>query len=144
MARLSPCSDPLYSPLGLDMADTLVPVQPNAESFVYGQLKAAIPTGVTSFVYALVTDDPPYWQLRYGFEVQAWGATRGEAWSRAERARQVMCSIPDAHWPDGVVTFVQPTDGPSWLPDAAGRPRYWAHYEVRVHPRQFVPAPGLT
>lgn len=120
---------------------SVVPVQPDLEKLAWSALQPL--SGVTSWTYALVTDFPP-WQLRYGLQVDARASTKRSARDKAERARQIVLGLPDAAWPDGVITYVQPTDGPSWLPDDDGCPRYTARYEVRCHPSALVPAPGLT
>ena len=79
-------------------------------------------------------------------QVDAWAKRKTVARNRAETARQRLMSLPDLDWPDGTVCYVQPVEGPFWLPGDDGEPRYVARYEIRVHPRRASaaspPPPG--
>lgn len=114
-----------------------IAAHPNIESHVWAQLKPL--GGVRSWVDATTIDYPP-WQTRYEFQVDARGSDRGIARDRAWAACYVMLRLPEIPWDEGVITYVQPTIGPSWFPDGDGPPRYVARYEVRCHPAGFVPA----
>jgi hypothetical protein len=108
--------------------------QPDAEAWVWANI-SHLP-GVTSFAYAAVQLDSRGWQVAHSVQVDARAARKAAARDVAERVRQLMTGLADADWPDGVVSYVQPVEGPFWLPDPDGRPRYCARYEVRVHPRR--------
>ena len=112
--------------------------QPDAEAHVVAQL-APLP-GVTCFTYAAQRDWPG-WLVAYSVQVDARAGTKSAACALAERARRAMAALPAAPWPEGVISYVQPLEGPFWLPDPEdGKPRYTARYEVRAHPHP--PRPG--
>jgi hypothetical protein len=37
-------------------------------------------------------------------------------------------------WPGGTISLVMTEEGPMWMPDPGGGPRYCARYAIRVHP----------
>jgi Bacteriophage minor capsid protein len=114
-------------------------VQPDLEAWVWSQVKHL--PGVTLFAYAAVQMWPG-WVYAHSIQVDARAKTKQAARDLAEQVRQIVCSLPDRLWPDGVISYVQPVEGPFWLPDDDGVPRYCARYEVRVHPnRRAAPAP---
>lgn len=104
---------------------------PDLEAWVWAQLRDL--PGVTSFTYA-VTHVWPGWVLAYSIQVDARAKRKQAARDTAETARQRMNALPSIPWPDGVVCYAQTTDGPAWLPDPDGLPRYTARYEIRAHP----------
>ena len=120
-----------------------VVVQPDIEAHVWAQLKHL--PGITSFTYAATQLDRAGWIMAHFVQVDARLKRRGPARASAEAARQIMTGLGDVPWADGCVCYVQPVEGPFWLPDEDGWPRYTARYEVRVHPpRQpgaITPAP---
>jgi hypothetical protein len=121
-----------------------VATQPDVEAHVWAQLRPI--GGVRSWVDGSTMDYPP-WQCRFEFQVDARASDRVLARERAWQACYVMLGLPDITWDDGVITYVQPTVGPSWFPDSDGPPRYTARYEVRCHPAGLVPvaaAAGLS
>lgn len=111
---------------------TPVPVHPDIEAFVWAQIKR-IP-GVQSWLYASVYEWPG-WQYRHSLQVDVRSQRRRVARDRAEEVRLIICALSDVDWPEGVVTYCQPTEGPFYDPDDDGTPRFVARYEVRVHPR---------
>ncbi len=106
-------------------------VQPDVEAFVWAQLKDL--PGVTTFGYA-ATQYWPGWVYAHFIQVDARSQRKDAARQVAEVVRQRMCALADATWDAGCVCYVQPVEGPFWLPDDDGLPRYTARYEVRVHP----------
>jgi hypothetical protein len=110
--------------------------QPDLEAHVWSQF-AADRAGITLWTYATTTDWPG-WQLRYGIELHTRARSKSAARDRAEAARQLMNKLPAVPWTDGVITYVTTTDGPFWLPDDDGCPRYVARYEVRCHPSRLA------
>jgi hypothetical protein len=110
--------------------------QPDFEAFLWSQIKTL--PGVQSFTYAVVHDWIG-WLLAYSVQVDARADSKQAAWATAEQARQIILKLPSAAWPQGVVSFVQPVEGPFWLPDPNGAPRYCARYQIRVHPSHAVP-----
>ena len=119
-----------------------VVVQPDLDAHVWSQLKD-IP-GVTAFTYAATQQDRAGWIMAHFVQVDARLKRRGPARAAAERVRQVMTALGDVPWADGVVCYVQPVEGPFWLPDPDGFPRYVARYEVRVHPTRPGAIPPAT
>lgn len=110
--------------------------QPDLEAWVWANVQA-IP-GVTSFSYA-ATFGWPHWLVSHFIQIDARATTKAAARDRAEQARQTISGLPDVPWPDGVVAYAQPVEGPFWLPDPDGGPRYCARYEIRAHPLRAVP-----
>lgn len=118
------------------MTAQVIHPQPDVEAWVWEQVKAI--SGVTSFCYAAFMGWPP-WLVAYSLQVDARAKTKQAARDRAEQVRQIVTGLADVPWPDGVVSYVQGLEGPFWLPDDDGGPRYCARYEIRAHP-----APGST
>jgi hypothetical protein len=111
--------------------------QPDLEAHVYAQLAGL--RGVTSFCYAAIHGWPP-WLVTYSIQADARAVSKEAARDLAERVRLILAALPEVPWPDGVVSYVQPVEGPFWLPDPEdGGPRYVARYEIRVHPARSVP-----
>ncbi len=116
-------------------------VQPDLEAWVWSQVKYL--PGVTLFTYAAIQMWPG-WVYAYSLQIDARAKTKQAARDLAEQVRQLVNSLPDRLWPDGVISYVQPVEGPFWLPDDDGVPRYCARYEIRAHPnRQAAPAPPM-
>jgi len=105
--------------------------QPDLEAFVWQQVSQV--AGVTSFSYAAVMDHLP-WVVAHSIQVDARAKTKQAASDRAEQVRQIMWGLPQVPWANGVIAYVQAVEGPFWLPDPDGGPRYTARYEVRCHP----------
>jgi hypothetical protein len=114
---------------------TAAPVitQPDLEAWVYEQLRGV--GGVETFSYT-ATQTWPGWVYAHFIQVDAWAKRKTVARDRAEQARQLLVALPAVPWPDGVVCYVEPVEGPFWLPGDDGEPRYVARYEIRVHPRR--------
>jgi hypothetical protein len=118
------------------MTEAPVFTHPDLEAWVWDNV-CHLP-GVTSFCFAVQTTWPP-WLVAYSIQADARAKTKQEARERAEELRQVISGLADVDWPGGVVCYVQITDGPFWLPDDDGSPRYCARYEIRAHPARAVP-----
>jgi hypothetical protein len=118
------------------MMDAPVIVQPDLEAHVYDALKAL--GGVDSFAYTAVQRWPG-WIMAHFVQVDARAKRKQAARDLAEQARQILMALPDRPWADGAVCYVDAVEGPFWLPDEDGSPRYVARYEVRVHPRRSPP-----
>jgi hypothetical protein len=99
-------------------------VQPDLERFVWSAIQDR---GVTSFTFAL-THDWPWWHVRYGIQVDCRAGSKSAARQKAENVRRQICALADAPWDEGVITYVQPTEGP-------------ARYEIRCHPRREIAEP---
>jgi hypothetical protein len=106
-------------------------VQPDLEAWVWANI-GGLP-GVTSFAYA-ATQLWPGWVYAHSIQADARSARKQAARDTAEQVRQILCGLPDVAWSEGTVCYVQPVEGPFWLPDDDGGPRYVARYEIRVHP----------
>jgi len=112
--------------------------QPDLEAWVWEQLSPV--HGLTAFSYA-ASSMLWNWQYAHFIQVDARAKTKQAARDLAELARQVLCALPAEDWADGVVSYVQPVEGPFWLPDDDSAPRYTARYEIRCHPRRQAPPP---
>jgi hypothetical protein len=108
-------------------------VQPDLEAWVWANVRDL--PGVTSWAYA-AAQQWPGWLMAHFVQIDARAKRKDAARQVAEVVRQRMCALPDVAWPDGVVAYCQPVEGPAWLPDDDGLPRYFARYEIRVHPRR--------
>jgi hypothetical protein len=117
-----------------------VVVQPDLEAWVWAQLKGL--GGVTSWAYAATQQDPAGWIMAHSLQVDARRKSKQAARELAEQVRQVMVGLPDQPWGQGCVCYCQPIEGPFWLPDPDGGPRYVARYEVRVHPLRTAALAG--
>jgi len=106
-------------------------VQPDLEAWVWAQIGGL--AGVTSFAYA-AEQLWPGWVYAHHIQVDARAARKQAARDLAEQVRRIILSLATVPWADGVVCYIQPTEGPFWLPDPDGHPRYVARYEIRVHP----------
>lgn len=109
-------------------------VQPDLEAWVWSNI-GDLP-GVTSFAYAAEQLDPAGWLYVHHVQVDARSKRKAAASDTAETVRQRLVALPGVDWPEGVVCYVQPTEGPFWNPDPDGLPRYCTRYEIRVHPRR--------
>lgn len=112
--------------------------QPDLEAFVWQQVRV-IP-GTTSFTYAVVHNDHLPWVVAYSIQVDSRATTKEAAKDRSELVRQIMWGLPQVPWAEGVVCYMQAIEGPFWMPDPDGGPRYCARYDVRCHP---VPSGSL-
>jgi len=115
--------------------------QPDLEAWVWSQIKGLSP-GITSFAYA-ASQVFPGWIYVHFIQVDARAKRKQAARDLAEQARQVIYALADTPWAEGAVSFIQPVEGPMWLPDDDGLPRYVTRYEFRVHPKA-LPASAVT
>jgi hypothetical protein len=93
------------------------------------------------FAIAAVPMELVPWQVAYTLQVDARAGGKAEAWKRAEAARVVLWGLAGRPWADGVVTYVQVVEGPAWLPDDDGQPRYMLRVDIRVHPARRPAGP---
>jgi hypothetical protein len=105
--------------------------QPDLEAWVWANLQQL--SGVTSFVYAALGMWPD-WVFAYSLQVDARAARKDAARALAETVRQLLAGLPAVAWAEGVICYAQITEGPFWLPDPDGAPRYTQRWEIRVHP----------
>jgi hypothetical protein len=111
-------------------------IQPDLEAHLWAHVKRP---GVTTFCYT-ATRDHAGWLVAYFIQADARAKTKQAARDLAELVLRDITALPGVPWPEGVVTFVQPVEGPFWLPDPEdGGPRYCARYEIRAHPARVVP-----
>jgi hypothetical protein len=75
------------------------------------------------------------WLVAYSLQADARAGTKAAAWDRAEAVRRILWGLPAVPWAEGVLAYVQVTEGPLWLPDPEdGQPRYVLRADVRAHP----------
>ena len=116
--------------------------QPDLEAWVWANL-SDLP-GVTSFCYSAAQADMPGWIWEYSLQVDARASRKSSARQLAETARQRIIGLPAVTWAAGVVCYVEATEGPFWMPDLDGGPRYCTRWDFRVHPSRntWQPATG--
>jgi hypothetical protein len=115
--------------------------QPDLEAWVWAQIGTL--GWVNSFAYS-ADQEWPGWVYRHFVQVDCRAKRKQAAHDLAEQVRQVICALPDTPWAEGVVSYVDPVEGPFWLPDPDGLPRYVTRYEIRVHPLQTAGAITLA
>jgi hypothetical protein len=112
-------------------------VQPDLEAWVWANIKALTRLGdLTSFAYSATQLGGPGWLYAHFVQIDARHKRKEAARALAETVRQTVIGLPDVPWSEGTVSYVQAVEGPFWLPDDDGTPRYTARYEIRVHPRR--------
>jgi len=91
--------------------------------------------GVVSWAYSASEGDPPGWVSTTDIQVDTRASSRHEASLRADQARRAVCALPAANWAGGGVCRVDVTEGPLWLPDPDGAPRYVVRFAITAVPR---------
>lgn len=119
----------LELPAGAD--PVLAYAAPDVEAFAYEAIKPL--GGVITWAYTAGRGDPAGWLVTVSIQVDIRAHNRGSASARADAARRVICALPWAEWPGGVINRVDVLEGPFWLPDQ-GAPRYVARYAITAHP----------
>jgi hypothetical protein len=117
-------------PAGADPA--LVVPRPNVEEHVHSILRPL--GGIQVWAYAVQDLDPAGWLVAASIQVDVRASSATASYRRADQARRVVCSLPLFPWAEGQVNRVDVVDGPFWLPDPDGRPRYVARYRLVFHP----------
>jgi hypothetical protein len=117
-------------PPGADPA--LFRPRPDVEAIVHAVLRPL--TGVTVWSYAAEELAPRGWLHQVEVQVDVRASTKERSWQRADMCRRAVCALPWQRVNGGVIVAVDVVDGPSWLPDPDGRPRYTARYALRCHP----------
>jgi hypothetical protein len=113
--------------------------QPDLEAHLWDQI--ADLDGVTSWAYSAIPSFPP-WLVAYSVQVDCRAGGKASAWQLAEAVRQRLWDLPSAPWDQGVVVYSQVTEGPFWLPDIEGAPRYVLRAEIRARPRRDWTGPA--
>jgi hypothetical protein len=106
--------------------------RPDVERYVWSSVRDL--GGVQTWCYTAAEGELPGWLAVVYVQVDVRAGRKGDAYRRADQVRRALCALPFAYWPDGVVTRVDTTEGPFWMPDDDGAPRYVARYAVTVHP----------
>lgn len=115
--------------------------RPDVEAWLWLNIRHL--PGLTSFAYAAEQLDPA-WIWAVSVQVDARAKTKHAAHQLAEDARLIVAALPFTPWEDGTVSAAKPVEGPFWLPDDDGAPRYCARYELRVHPRRDAASLALS
>jgi hypothetical protein len=105
---------------------------PDVEQLVFEAIRPL--GGVITWSYTAGPGDPAGWLWTVSIQVDIRAHSRGAASARADAARRVVCALPWAAWPDGVISRVDVIEGPFWMPDQGGAPRYVARYAITAHP----------
>ena len=90
--------------------------------------------GAVTWCYAATEGQPRGWLSVVDVQVDVRANSRSSAWRRADACRRAVCLLPWHSEPRGVIAGVDVTNGPFWLPDSDGRPRYVARYAISAHP----------
>jgi hypothetical protein len=90
--------------------------------------------GTVTWCYAAADRQPRGWLASVDVQVDVRANSKSTAWRRADACRRAVSLLPWAAQPHGVIASVDVTDGPFWLPDPDGRPRYVARYAISAHP----------
>lgn len=119
------------------MSATAIIVQPDVEAWVWENLRTR--RGITSFAFTAIPQHP--WQTEAGpwvyvtsMQVDCRAQRKSAARDLAETARQIIVGLLTTPWPEGVITNAIVTEGPFWLPDDDGAPRYVTRWELTCHP----------
>lgn len=87
-----------------------------------------------SFAFSAVEGDPPGWLFTSSIQVDCRASSRHAASVLADTVRRTVCALPWAGWPGGAVSSVTVTEGPLWMPDPDGAPRYVVRFAITAHP----------
>jgi hypothetical protein len=107
--------------------------QPDLEAHLWRQLEGL--EGVNSWAYSVLPSWPP-WVVAYSVQVDCRRGGKQTSWELAERCRRILWDLPSRPWNDGVVVYSQVIEGPAWLPDDDGAPRYMLRAEIRARPNR--------
>lgn len=114
--------------------DALDRPRPDIERHVWLAIRAL--GNVITWNYGDSEVDPHGWATMTQLQVDCRGPNRNRAWQMADQARRIIKKLPWAEWDEGVVCSVDCVDGPRWLPDENGGPRYIARFSIAYHPIQ--------
>jgi hypothetical protein len=120
----------LSLPAGAD--PTLSYARPDVEKLVHDTVKPL--GGMISWAYTVTEGEFRGWQFTVNVQVDTRSHRKTAALARADVCRRAICALPWADWADGVIVSVDVTEGPFWLPDDNGAPRYVARYAIQAHP----------
>ena len=124
-APLPPGADPVLSR-----------ARPDVEWLVWQTVR---PLGaVVSFAYSSTEGNPPGWLFTVSMQVDCRASSRQAASVLADAVRRAVCALPWSGWTGGVVNSVTVTEGPFWLPDPDGVPRYVVRFAVTAHPSRLA------
>lgn len=133
-------TDPMLElslPPGADPALSFA--RPDVEKIVYDQVKPL--GGVITWTYTSGEGQPRGWLFTLNIQVDVRAHNRASALQRADACRRAICALPWSNqWERGVIATVDVTDGPFWLPDDNGAPRYVARYAITCHPHRHHPS----
>jgi hypothetical protein len=72
-------------------------------------------------------------------QVDCRAANRARAYQVADQVRRTLKAFPWHDWNEAIFSEVESLDGPRWMPDENGAPRFVARYAIHHHPRQGRP-----
>jgi hypothetical protein len=115
--------------------------RPDVEALVWATVGPL--GGVTSWAYtANDVRTPAGWLSQVSVQVDVRARSKQAAYARADAARRLLMGLPGQAWPGGVVNRVDTVEGPFWLADPTGAPRYVARYDLYVHPLPVAAVPA--
>lgn len=112
--------------------------QPDVEAWVWANVGHL--HGVTSFCYAASLPWPT-WLAIYEIQIDCRARRKSAARALAEEVRLIIQGLTDVNWDEGVIARVQLIEGPFWLPDEDGAPRYTTRWQIRARPRRATAGP---
>jgi hypothetical protein len=117
------------------MADpALTYARPDVEQLVWATVRDL--GGVVTWAYTSgdLMRTPAGWLTAVSVQVDVRARSKHVAFTRADAARQLVCGLAGTSFEGGVIATVENVEGPFWLPDPDGAPRYVARYTLTAHP----------
>ena len=109
-------------------------VRPDMEALLYARLKGL--GGVTVFQFDAASEFPGRVEI-VNLQVDVRASSKKRARDRAYEAREMVWALQAENWAGQplVVQAVDVVQGPGWLPEPDGAPRYVFRVAIRVHPQ---------
>jgi hypothetical protein len=99
--------------------------------------------GIQVWAYAVIDYTQNGYIAGASIQVDVRASSKSASFTRADAARRVVMALPTRRWDEGVISRTEVIDGPFWLPDQDGRPRYVARYLLVFHPRRAARPPAV-
>jgi hypothetical protein len=107
----------------------LTAAMPDAEWLVREAIRGI--GGTVTWAFAVTDGQPRGWVQTSDIQVDVRAASKRAAYQRADQVRRAVASMPGTS--PGVADALV-TDGPLWVPDGPGQPRYVVRFALTVHP----------
>lgn len=112
--------------------------RPDVEALVWDTIKAlARNKDITSWAYAANDPRTPAgWLSITSVQVDVRARYKQAAAAKADTVRRLLLGLPHQPWDGGVIARVNIVEGPFYLADVDGRPRYTLRCDVFAHPHR--------